>query len=212
MLKADGYSFEVAYTSVLKRAIRTLWIVLDEMDIMWIPVCCCWRLNERHYGALQGLDKQETAEKYGQEQVQKWRRSYDIRPPALNNDDVRHPRFDRRYANLPQEQLPGSESLKDTLERVLIYWRQTIVPSLKEKKHVLIAAHGNSIRALVKYLSNIPDDEIPGIEIPTGLPLIYELDEELRAIDRYYLGENKKPGTVTGQIAGQENRTIGSQY
>jgi 2,3-bisphosphoglycerate-dependent phosphoglycerate mutase len=212
LLKADGYSFEVAYTSVLKRAIRTLWIVLDEMDIMWIPVCCCWRLNERHYGALQGLDKQETAEKYGQEQVQKWRRSYDIRPPALNNDDVRHPRFDWRYANLPQEQLPGSESLKDTLERVLIYWRQTIVPSLKEKKHVLIAAHGNSIRALVKYLSNIPDDEIPGIEIPTGLPLIYELDEELRAIDRYYLGENKKPGTVTGQIAGQENRTIGSQY
>ena len=175
LLKAVGYSFDAAYTSVLKRAIRTLWIVLDEMDLMWIPVYRSWRLNERHYGDLQGINKQDTVERYGHEQVQKWRRGYVIRPPSLTRTDSRHPRFDPRYAHLKEEELPGSESLRDTLRRVLPYWHEAIVPNLRDGKNVLVTAHGNSLRALVKHLDNISDDEIVGLNIPTGIPLVYEL-------------------------------------
>jgi 2,3-bisphosphoglycerate-dependent phosphoglycerate mutase len=188
VLKAEGYTFNVAYTSVLKRAIRTLWIVLDEMDLMWIPVHRSWRLNERHYGALQGLNKKATAQKYGAEQVHIWRRSYDVRPPALAVTDPRHPRFDPRYADLKEEELPCTESLKDTLNRVLPYWNNAIVPSLREDKTILISAHGNSLRALVKYLDNIPDEDIMELNIPTGIPLVYELDDGLRARTHYYIG------------------------
>jgi 2,3-bisphosphoglycerate-dependent phosphoglycerate mutase len=188
VLKAEGYTFNVAYTSVLKRAIRTLWIVLDEMDLMWIPVYRSWRLNERHYGALQGLNKKDTTEKHGAEQVRIWRRSYDIQPPALAITDPRHPRVDPRYAQLKEEELPCTESLKDTLSRVLPYWNKAIVPSLRENKIVLISAHGNSLRALVKYLYNISDDDIMELNIPTGIPLVYELDDDLKAITHYYIG------------------------
>jgi 2,3-bisphosphoglycerate-dependent phosphoglycerate mutase len=188
LLKAEGYSFNVAYTSVLKRAIRTLWIVLDEMDLMWIPVNCSWRLNERHYGALQGLDKKATAQEYGAEQVHIWRRSYDVQPPALAITDPRHPRFDPRYADLDQEDLPCTESLKDTLERVLPYWETAIEPGLRGNKMILISAHGNSLRALVKYLDTVSDDDIMKFEIPTGIPLVYELDDDLKARTHYYVG------------------------
>jgi 2,3-bisphosphoglycerate-dependent phosphoglycerate mutase len=188
MLKAEGYIFNVAFTSVLKRAIRTLWIVLDEMDLMWIPVYRTWKLNERHYGALQGLNKKTTADKHGAEQVHIWRRSYDIRPPALAITDPRHPRFDPRYAQLKEEEMPCTESLKDTLSRVLPYWNKAIVPSLRENKIVLISAHGNSLRALVKYLDNISDKDIIKLKIPTGAPLIYELDDDLMASTHYYIG------------------------
>lgn len=188
LLKTEGFSFDMAYTSVLKRAIRTLWIVLDEMDLMWIPVLCSWRLNERHYGALQGLNKKDTAEKYGTEQVHLWRRSYDIQPPALSETDSRHPRHDPRYAHLDDGETPRAESLKDTLDRVLPYWHETIVPSLKQGKKIIISAHGNSLRGLVKHLDNISDEEIPKVEIPTGTPLIYELSSELEPIRHYYLG------------------------
>jgi 2,3-bisphosphoglycerate-dependent phosphoglycerate mutase len=188
VLKAGGYAFNTAYTSVLKRAIRTLWIVLDEMDLMWIPVHCSWRLNERHYGALQGLNKKATAQKYGDEQVHIWRRSYDVRPPALAVTDPRHPRFDPRYADLKEEELPCTESLKDTLNRVLPYWNNAIAPSLREDKTILISAHGNSLRALVKYLDNVSDENIMELNIPTGVPLVYELDDDLRARTHYYIG------------------------
>jgi 2,3-bisphosphoglycerate-dependent phosphoglycerate mutase len=188
VLKAEGYIFNVAYTSVLKRAIRTLWIVLDEMDLMWIPVHCSWRLNERHYGALQGLNKKATAQKYGAEQVHIWRRSYDVQPPVLAVTDPRHPRFDPRYAHLKEEELPCTESLKDTLNRVLPYWHNAIVPSLREDKTILISAHGNSLRALVKYLDNVSDEDIMELNIPTGIPLVYEMDDDLRARTHYYIG------------------------
>jgi 2,3-bisphosphoglycerate-dependent phosphoglycerate mutase len=188
MLKAEAYIFNEAFTSVLKRAIRTLWIVLDEMDLMWIPVYRTWKLNERHYGALQGLNKKTTADKHGAEQVHIWRRSYDIRPPALAITDPRHPRFDPRYAQLKEEEMPCTESLKDTLSRVLPYWNKAIVPSLRENKIVLISAHGNSLRALVKYLDNISDKDIIKLKIPTGAPLIYELDDDLMASTHYYIG------------------------
>lgn len=188
VLKAEGYAFSVAYTSVLKRAIRTLWIVLDEMDLMWIPVHRSWRLNERHYGALQGLNKKATAQKYGAEQVHIWRRSYNVRPPALAVTDPRHPRFDPRYAHLKDEELPCTESLRDTLNRVLPYWHNAIVPGLQEANTILISAHGNSLRALVKYLDAISDEAIMEFEIPTGIPLVYELDDDLRARTHYYLG------------------------
>lgn len=191
LLKAKGYTFDVAYTSVLKRAIRTLWIVLDELDLMWIPVYRSWRLNERHYGALQGLNKQDTVKKHGAEKVHKWRRSYGIPPPALAKTDNRHPRYDPRYAHLREEDLPNTESLKDTLNRVFPYWHKTIVPSVKEGKKVFISAHGNSLRALVKYLDNISDEDIEGLNIPTGIPLVYELDGGLRAMTCYYLGEEE---------------------
>lgn len=187
LLKKAGYSFDVAYTSVLKRAIRTLWIVLDDLDLLWLPVYRSWRLNERHYGALQGLNKQETADEFGQEQVMLWRRSYTAQPPALARDDERHPRFDPRYALLRPEDLPATESLRDTMNRVLPYWRETIVPVLARDRKVLIAAHGNSLRALVKYLDDISDDDIPSLNIPTGVPLVYELDRELNVRRSYYL-------------------------
>lgn len=188
MLKEEGYTFNVACTSVLKRAIRTLWIVLDEMDLMWIPVNCSWLLNERHYGALQGLNKKATAQKYGAEQVHIWRRSYDVQPPALAVTDPRHPRFDPRYAHLKEEELPCTESLKDTLNRVLPYWNNAIVPGLREDKTILISAHGNSLRALVKHLDNVSDEEIMELNIPTGIPLVYELDDDLKALAHYYIG------------------------
>ena len=203
LLKAEGYSFDVVFTSVLKRAIRTLWIVMDEMDLMWIPVYRSWRLNERHYGALQGLNKRDMAKKYSPEQVQKWRRSYDIRPPDLTQTDSRHPRFDPSYAHLKKEELPNAESLKDTLHRVLPYWHEKIVPNLKEGKKVLISAHGNSLRALVKYLDNISDDEVVGLNIPTGFPLVYELEDDLKTIDHYYLGDEEEIKKTTESLARQ---------
>lgn len=189
LLKAEGYRFDVAFTSVLKRAIRTLWITLDEMDLMWIPIHHSWRLNERHYGALQGLNKAETAAKYGDAQVKIWRRSYDVQPPALEKDDPRWPGKDPRYAALQPEDVPTTECLKDTVARFLPYWRETIAPTVKSGQQVIIAAHGNSLRALVKYLDNISDEEIVELNIPTGVPLIYELDQDLKPIKHYYLGD-----------------------
>ncbi len=191
LLMREGYSFDVCYTSYLKRAIRTLWIVTDAMDLMWLPVHRSWRLNERHYGALQGKSKAETAEREGKERVRLWRRSYDVRPPALEPDDARWPGKDVRYAGLPRESLPAAESLKDTVERVLPYWHEAIVPELRLGNRVLVSAHGNSLRGLVKYLDGIPDDVIPGVEIPTGQPLVYEL-EGLRVRDRYYLKDRRR--------------------
>jgi 2,3-bisphosphoglycerate-dependent phosphoglycerate mutase len=188
-LKEKGLTFDTAYTSVLKRAIRTLWLALDEMDLMWIPVRRTWRLNERHYGALQGLNKAETAEKYGEEQVHTWRRSYDSPPPALEKTDERYPGHDPRYKGLSEKELPLTECLKDTVERFLPCWHEEIAPDIKKGKNVLIAAHGNSLRALVKYLDGISEEEIPGLNIPTGLPLVYELDENLKPLKSYYLGD-----------------------
>lgn len=203
LLKAEGYSFDLAFTSVLKRAIRTLWIVLDEMDLMWIPVCRSWRLNERHYGELQGLNKRDAAAKYGLEQVQTWRRSYDIPPPALAETDGRHPRYDPGYAYMKKEELPCTEALKDTLNRVLPYWNDTIVPTLMERKSVLVSAHGNSLRGLVKHLDNVSDKDIVGLNIPTGVPLVYELDSELRAKCHYYLGKEEAIKKATESVASQ---------
>lgn len=187
LLRKAGCTFDMAYTSVLKRAIRTLWIVLDDLDMLWLPVHRSWRLNERHYGALQGLNKQETAYEFGEEKVMLWRRSYAVRPPALAQDDERHPRFDPRYAHLRLQDLPGTESLQDTLNRVLVYWQEAIVPELARGQKVLVAAHGNSLRALVKHLDDIPDEEIPGLNIPTGVPLVYELAGDLKPKRSYYL-------------------------
>jgi len=192
MLKSEGYQFDLAYTSVLKRAIRTLWIVLDELDQMWIPVERSWRLNERHYGALQGLNKAETAKHFGKDQVLLWRRSYDTKPPALEKTDERYPVHDLRYGELDESDLPLAECLRDTVDRFLPYWNESIVPTLKEGKRVIIVAHGNSLRALVKYLDNVSDEDIVGLNIPTGIPLIYELDQELKPIKHYYLGDSEK--------------------
>lgn len=186
-LVENGFDFDLCYTSVLKRAIRTLWIIMDEMDRMWLPVARHWRLNERHYGALQGLNKAETAQKHSDEQVFIWRRSFDVPPPALTPDDPRFPANDRRYAEIPRDELPLTESLKDTIARVLPYWEGEIAPKIREGKRVLITAHGNSLRALVKHLDSISDQEIPKVEIPTGVPLVYELDNDLKPLDRYYL-------------------------
>ena len=202
-LKAAGYNFDIAYTSVLKRAIRTLWLTLDGMDLMWIPVIRSWRLNERHYGALQGLNKAETAAKFGEQQVLIWRRSYDIQPPALESTDDRFPGHDPRYQKLTKDQLPLTECLKDTVARVLPFWHETIAPSIKSGQKVLVAAHGNSIRAMVKYLDNIPEDEIVGLNIPTGLPLVYELDRELKPIKHYYLGDPEKVKAAIESVANQ---------
>jgi 2,3-bisphosphoglycerate-dependent phosphoglycerate mutase len=195
--------FDVAYTSVLRRAIQTLWIVLEEMNLEWIPVEKAWQLNERHYGSLQGLNKAEMAEKFGEAQVKIWRRSYDVPPPSLELDDERHPRFDPRYASLTPEQLPATESLKITLERVLPYWHSTLTPAIKSGKSIIIAAHGNSIRALVKYLDDISESEITELNIPTGLPLIYELDEELKPIKHYYLGDPEEAARKAAAVANQ---------
>jgi 2,3-bisphosphoglycerate-dependent phosphoglycerate mutase len=203
LIAEAGLSFDLCYTSMLRRAIRTLWIVLDDMDLMYLPVRHSWRLNERHYGALQGLDKRETTEKYGKEQVRLWRRGYAVRPPALEGDDSRHPRFDPRYAGLGPEALPATESLADTLARVVPYWEGTIAPAVREKRRVLIAAHGNSIRALVKYLDHVPDDEITGLNIPTGFPLVYELDDALRPVRHYYLGDPEEIRRATESVADQ---------
>jgi len=203
LLKEGGYVFDVAYTSVLRRAIQTLWTILQEMNLEWIPVTNAWQLNERHYGNLQGLNKAETAEKFGQEQVHIWRRSYDVPPPALEETDERHPKHDPRYASLTPEQLPATESLKITLERVLPYWHSELVPAIKSGKRVIIAAHGNSIRALVKYLDDISDEEITGLNIPTGLPLVYELDKDLKPIKSYYLGDPKEAAKKAAEVANQ---------
>ena len=189
LLKAEGIAFDIAFTSVLKRAIRTLWIALDEMDLMWLPVERTWRLNERHYGSLQGLNKTQTVEKHGAEQVKIWRRSYDIPPPPLPASDPGHPRFDRRYASVPAGELPSSESLKDTLARVLPFWNARIAPELKAGRNVLVAAHGNSLRALVKMLDQMSDAAIVELNIPTGVPLLYELDANLKPISSRYLGD-----------------------
>ena len=202
-LKSSGYTFDIAYTSVLKRAIRTLWLTLDGMDLMWIPVIRSWRLNERHYGALQGLNKAETAAKFGDEQVLVWRRSYDVPPPALESNDPRFPGADPRYRLLTKDQLPLTECLKDTVARVLPFWHETIAPSIKSGQKVLIAAHGNSIRAMVKYLDNIAEDKIVGLNIPTGLPLVYELDGNLKPIKNYYLGDPEKVKEAIESVANQ---------
>ncbi len=188
LLREQGYTFDIAYTSVLKRAIRTLWITLDEMDQMWIPIQHTWRLNERHYGALQGLNKAETAAQYGDEQVLIWRRSYDARPPTLTIDDERYPGADPRYKNLTHDDIPLTECLKDTVARFLPYWNATIAPQVQAGKSVIIVAHGNSLRALVKYLDNMSEEEILNRNIPTGVPLVYELDDNLEPIQNYYLG------------------------
>ena len=203
LLREGGYDFDVAYTSVLRRAIKTLWIVMEEMGLEWLPVYRAWQLNERHYGALQGLNKAETAQKFGEEQVHIWRRSYDIPPPALELTDERHPRFDRRYAALTPEQLPATESLKITLERVLPYWHMVLAPAITSGQRLLVVAHGNSLRALVKYLDKISEEEIPGLNIPTGVPLVYELDEGLKPIQHYYLGDPEEAARKAAAVANQ---------
>ena len=203
LLREGGFEFDVAFTSLLKRAIRTLWIALEETDRMWIPVVKDWRLNERHYGALQGLDKAETAAKYGMEQVHVWRRSYDIPPPALTKDDERWPGRDPRYRDLKPEQVPLTESLKDTVARFLPYWHEAIAPAVASGRRVVIAAHGNSLRALVKYLDGVSDQEITELNIPTGVPLVYELGDDLKPIKHYYLGDPEAIAKATAAVAGQ---------
>lgn len=202
-LKQANFVFDVAFTSVLKRAIRTLWIVQDEMDLMWIPVEKSWRLNERHYGALQGLNKSETAKEHGEEQVHIWRRSYDVQPPALEKSDARYPGNDPKYRHLDPKDLPLTESLKDTVERFLPYWHQSIAPAIKSGQKVIISAHGNSLRALVKFLDEIPDKDIPNLNIPTGIPLIYELDENLKPVKHHYLGDADEVKRATEAVATQ---------
>jgi 2,3-bisphosphoglycerate-dependent phosphoglycerate mutase len=203
ILKREGFLFDIAYTSVLKRAIRTLWIVLDEMDLMWIPVIRNWRLNERHYGDLQGLNKAETAKKFGDEQVKIWRRSYDIQPPALDKNDDRYPGKDPRYSALKESELPLTECLKDTVDRFVPYWENTIAPMVQSGKKVIIAAHGNSLRALVKYLDNISNEEIVELNIPTGIPLVYELKEDLTPIRSFYLGDPQEIEKAAKAVAAQ---------
>jgi 2,3-bisphosphoglycerate-dependent phosphoglycerate mutase len=203
LLREAGYTFDIAYTSVLKRAIRTLWIALDELDLMWLPVENSWRLNERHYGALQGLNKAETAAEYGEDQVKLWRRSYDVPPPALDPADPRFPGHDARYAGLADEDLPRAESLKDTVARFLPYWHESIAPSIRGGRRVLIAAHGNSLRALVKYLDGISNEEIVGLNIPTGIPLVYELDDDLRPLGHEYLGDPDRVAAAAAAVAAQ---------
>ena len=203
LLKEGGYLFDSAFTSVLKRAIRTLWYALDALDLMWIPVEKSWRLNERHYGGLQGLNKAETAARHGDEQVKIWRRSYDIPPPPLTPDDERHPSRDPRYARLDPKDLPLAESLKDTVARFLPYWHQVIGPTIESGRRVVIAAHGNSLRALVKYLDDVSEKDILELNIPTGIPLVYELDERLRPIRHYYLGDPAAAAAAAARVAAQ---------
>jgi len=203
LLKQEGFTFDIAYTSVLKRAIRTLWLTLDEMDLMWIPVHRSWRLNERHYGALQGLNKAQTAAKYGEQQVLVWRRSYDIPPPPLEESDERYPGNDPRYQNLDKKNLPFTECLKDTVNRFLPYWHKVIAPMVKSDKKVLIAAHGNSLRALVMYLDSISENDIVNLNIPTGMPLVYELSDDLKPIKHYYLGDSKAIEAAMAVVADQ---------
>jgi 2,3-bisphosphoglycerate-dependent phosphoglycerate mutase len=203
VLKKEGYTFDLAFTSVLKRAIRTLWLTLDGMDLMWIPVIRDWRLNERHYGALQGLNKSETAAKYGEEQVKIWRRSYDIPPPVLEKSDPRYPGHDPRYQNLTEQELPLTECLKDTVARFLPCWHDRIAPEIQAGKRVLIAAHGNSLRALVMYLDKVSESDIVNLNIPTAMPLVYELDDELNSIRSYYLGDPEKVKAAMEAVAAQ---------
>ena len=203
LMAAEKFELDVAYTSVLKRAIRTLWIALDEMDLMWIPERRSWRLNERHYGSLQGLNKAETAALHGEAQVKIWRRSYDIPSPPLTPDDPRHPSRDRRYADVKPSDLPLTESLKDTVARFLPYWHEAIAPDIVAGKRVLIAAHGNSLRALVKYLDNVPEDEIVELNIPTGIPLVYLLNDDLQPLQKFYLGDPEKVKAATSAVASQ---------
>jgi len=202
-LNEGGYIFDVAYTSVLKRAIQTLWIVLEDMDLMWITVHRSWRLNERHYGALQGLNKAEMAEQFGEAQVKIWRRSYDIRPPALTPDDERYPGNDPRYAKLAKDDVPLTECLKDTVARFLPYWNETIAPAVRRGERVLIAAHGNSLRALVKHLDHVGDQEIVELNIPTGIPLVYDLDDDLKPFRSFYLGDPEKVKAAASAVAAQ---------
>jgi 2,3-bisphosphoglycerate-dependent phosphoglycerate mutase len=203
LLREGGYQFDVAYTSVLKRAIKTLWLVLEELEMEWIPVVRAWQLNERHYGSLQGLNKAEMAEKFGEAQVKIWRRSYDVPPPPLELTDERHPRFDRRYAGLTPAELPATESLKLTLDRVLPYWHNTIAPAIQSGKRLIVAAHGNSLRAMVKYLDNISDESIVELNIPTGIPLVYELDANLKPLQSYYLGDPEAIKKAAEAVANQ---------
>jgi 2,3-bisphosphoglycerate-dependent phosphoglycerate mutase len=203
LLKAGGWEFDACHTSVLKRAIHTLWHCLDEMDRQWLPVVNSWRLNERHYGALQGLNKAETARKFGDEQVLVWRRSYDIPPPSLEAGDPRSERGDLRYARLAPQQVPLTECLKDTVERVLPYWTEAMAPAIRDGKRLLVAAHGNSIRALVKYLDGISDSDIVGLNIPNGIPLVYELDADLRPLRHYYLGDAEAAAKAAAAVASQ---------
>ena len=202
-LKEKNFRFDIAYTSVLKRAIKTLWIIQEEMGLEWIPVVRAWQLNERHFGALQGLNKAEMAVQYGEEQVKLWRRSYDTPPPPLEPGDPRHPRFDPRYSGLKANELPASECLKDTVARMLPYWHSTIAPMIKSGKRVLVVAHGNSLRAMVKYLDNVSDDDIVGLNIPTGIPLVYELDAELKPLKSYYLADEETVKKATQAVANQ---------
>jgi 2,3-bisphosphoglycerate-dependent phosphoglycerate mutase len=206
LLREGGHTFDLCFTSVLKRAIRTLWIVLDDMDLMWLPVHRNWRLNERHYGALQGLNKAETAAQYGEKQVLVWRRSYADPPPELTTDDPRYPGHDCRYADLTREQLPLTESLKDTVARFLPYWHERIVPEVRAGRRVVIAAHGNSLRALVKYLDGVSEEEIVSLNIPTGIPLVYELEDDLRPIRHYYLGDPEAARKAAAAVANQAAR------
>jgi 2,3-bisphosphoglycerate-dependent phosphoglycerate mutase len=203
LLKEGGYTFDLAFTSVLKRAIRTLWITLDEMDLMWIPVRHSWRLNERHYGALQGLNKAETLAKYGEEQFMLWRRSYDVPPPPLDKTSPNYPGNDRRYQSLAENEIPRAECLKDTLARFIPYWEQTIAPEIKQGKRLIIAAHGNSLRALVKHLDQMSDEAIVKLNIPTGIPLVYELDDNLKPLKSYYLGDPEEVAKAAALVAAQ---------
>lgn len=205
-MREAGYTFDLAFTSLLKRAIKTLWLALEEMDLMWIPIHLDWRLNERHYGALQGLNKADTVERHGLEQTQIWRRSYSIRPPALDADDPRNPARDPRYASLSPEEIPLAECLRDTVERFLPYWHQSIAPAIREGRRVIVAAHGNSLRALVKHLDHISEEEIVGLNIPTGIPLVYELDDDLNAVRHFYLGDPEAIRLATERVAGQLHR------
>jgi 2,3-bisphosphoglycerate-dependent phosphoglycerate mutase len=203
LLKIEGFSFDLAFTSVLKRAIKTLWLTLEEMDEMWLPTVKSWRLNERHYGALQGLDKAETAQKYGDDQVKIWRRSYSTRPPLLDKDDERHPGKDPRYAGLQDNELPAGECLADTVARVIPYWNDAITPEIKSGKRIIIAAHGNSLRALVKYLDNMSEDAVIDLNIPTGIPLVYEMDGDLKPLSRRYLGDPDAAAKAAAAVANQ---------
>lgn len=203
VLKKEGFVFDVAYTSVLKRAIKTLWIVLEELDLMWIPVHNSWRLNERHYGNLQGLNKSETAEKFGDEQVLIWRRSYHIPPPPLDENDPRNPARDPRYKNVEYKDIPLTECLKDTVDRFLPYWHSVITPAIRDGKNVIVAAHGNSLRALIKYLDNISETDIVNLNIPTGMPLVYELDKDMKPIKHYYLGDPEAVSKAMAEVANQ---------
>jgi 2,3-bisphosphoglycerate-dependent phosphoglycerate mutase len=206
LLRERGFTFDAAYTSVLKRAIKTLWIVMEEMDLMWIPVMRSWRLNERHYGALQGLNKSEATKELGEEQVKLWRRSYDVPPPALKSDDTRHPRFDRKYAALHPEDLPGTECLKDTLDRVLPYAQEYIGPAVREGKRVLVVAHGNTLRGFIKYAERISDKDIADLNIPTAIPVVFELEDNMKIIRRYYLGDEEAIAKSVQAVADQTKK------